>query len=136
MRLDHIAIAVPDLEEALKVYRDALGLALTHSEEVAAQKVRVAFLRGSSGDGTCVELLAPTSPDGAVAKFLGSKGPGLHHLALRVDDIEASMQRLRAMGKAPMEERPRAGAKGHKVCFLHPKHAGGVLIELVEHGEE
>ena len=130
MRLDHIAIAVPGLDEALKVYRDALGLGPVHTEEVPSQKVRVAFL----GEGPCVELLAPTSPDGAVAKFLDSKVPGLHHIALRVDDIESSMERLRSMGKPPLEEKPRAGAKGHKVCFLHPRHSGGVLIELVEHG--
>lgn len=133
MKIDHVGIAVRDIEAAAAFYRDRLGLSLTHREDVPAQKVRVAFL--SDGSGGCeVELLEPLADDGAVGRFLASRGPGMHHLAFRAEDIGGVMADLRRAGAPPMEERPRPGARGHSVCFIHPRHAGGVLLELVGGG--
>lgn len=131
MTIDHVGIAVESIEEALPFYRTALGLVPVHSEEVPDQKVRVAFLQAGQ---TALELLEPTSEDGAVAKFLKTRGPGLHHVAFAVNRLPDEMERLRKMELPPLEKSPRAGARGHQVCFLHPKHAYGVLVELVQHG--
>lgn len=131
MKIDHVGIAVESLEKALPFYKKALGLEPVHREEVAAQKVRVAFLQAGE---TCIELLEPTGDDGAIAKFLKTRGPGLHHVAFSVADIAADMERLRAAGLPPLETAARPGARGHKVCFLHPKYADGVLVELVSGG--
>ncbi|MBI4376922.1 MAG: methylmalonyl-CoA epimerase [Elusimicrobia bacterium] len=130
--LDHVGIAVRSIQEALPFYQEALGLSTFHDEELSSQKVRVAFLKAGE---TSLELLEPTSDDGPVGKFLKSRGPGLHHLAFRVEDIRGDMLRLSSQGRAPLETQPRPGARSHQVCFLHPKHAQGVLVELVEgHG--
>ncbi len=128
MTLDHVGIAVRSIRESLAFYGDALGLKLVHEEEVPSQGVRVAFL----GEGPAtVELLEPIGEEGAVAKFVKQRGPGLHHAAFRDDDIEGRMAGLKAGGRPPLEDRPRPGARGHRVCFLHPRYCGGVLVELV-----
>ena len=126
-RIDHIGIAVANLDETLKVYTDILGLTLHGTETVADQKVRVAFL--PVGD-TEIELLESTEPDGPIAKFIEAKGQGLQHIAFRVDDIEAALAELKAKGVRLIDEKPRYGAGGAKIAFLHPKSTHGVLIEL------
>lgn len=128
MKIDHIGVAVESIEAALPFYKKALGLEPVHREEVASQKVRVAFLQAGE---TSIELLEPTGEEGAIAKFLKARGPGLHHVAFHVADIAGRMERLRRDGLPPLEAAPRPGARGHKVCFLHPKFAAGVLVELV-----
>ncbi len=128
MRVDHIGIAVRSIDEALGFYEKAFGAEVMHREEVPSQNVRVAFL--GSGE-TTLELMEPTSEEGAVAKFLKSRGPGLHHVAFKVEDVGAKMEDLRKDGLPPLQSRPRPGARGHHVCFLHPKLSGGVLVELV-----
>ncbi|HEX8071161.1 MAG TPA: methylmalonyl-CoA epimerase [Pyrinomonadaceae bacterium] len=130
MQLDHIGIATERLDEALGFWRDALGLALTHTEEVAEQGVRVAML--PAGEPR-IELLEPTGPESPVAKFLQKRGPGIHHVAVRVSDIRAALARLKAQGARLVDEAPRVGAGGCLVAFVHPASAGGVLLELVEH---
>jgi methylmalonyl-CoA/ethylmalonyl-CoA epimerase len=130
MILDHVGIAVEDIEAALHFYREALGLEVSHREEVFSQKVKVAFLQAGQ---TALELLEPTNEEGAVGKFLKKRGPGLHHVAFSMEGIGGKMEHLRRMGLPPLEDRPRAGARGHLVCFLHPKYAHGVLVELVDH---
>ncbi|MBI3550854.1 MAG: methylmalonyl-CoA epimerase [Elusimicrobia bacterium] len=130
MKIDHVGIAVKSIDEAAKFYQESLGLTVTHREDVPTQKVKVAFL-GSGDGGTEIELLEPTSDDGAVAKFLAARGPGMHHVAFHSSAIDADMERLKTAGKPPLDESARPGARGHRVCFLHPKHAHGVLVELV-----
>jgi methylmalonyl-CoA epimerase len=127
-RINHIGIVVRRIEEALKVYQDALGLPLTKIEEVPEQEVRVAFLEV---DGSEVELVEPTSTKSGVARFLERRGEGLHHICFEVDEIEGALRELEAKGIALVEREPRRGAKG-KVAFIHPKSACGVLIELLE----
>ena len=128
MTIDHIGIAVESIEKALPFYKKALGLEPSHREEVPSQKVRVAFLKSGQ---TSIELLEPTDEEGPVARFIKTRGPGLHHVAFAVNDIRGEMARLTQEGLAPLDEKPRAGSRGHEVCFLHPKHAAGVLVELV-----
>ena len=130
-RIDHIAIVVQDLDAALGVYHDVLGLPLERVEEVPAEKVKVAFL--PVGDGQ-LELLEPTGPDSPIAKHIERRGPGLHHVCLRVDDIEAAMADLKAQGFRLLSEEPQPGAHGCRICFVHPKASGGVLLELSEQG--
>lgn len=130
-KLDHIGIAVTSLEERLKLYR-ALGLELEGSEEVAEQKVRVAFL---PVEGTRVELLEPTAEDSPIARFLAKRGEGLHHIAFRVEDIRATMATLAAQGFQLLSQAPQRGAHGSQVCFIHPASSGGVLVELCQVGE-
>jgi len=126
-KIDHIGIAVANLDETLKVYTDILGLKLQGTEVVADQKVRVAFL--PVGD-TEIELLESTDPDGPIAKFIENKGQGIQHIAFRVDDIEAALEEMKAKGIRLIDEKPRYGAGGAKIAFLHPKSTNGVLIEL------
>ncbi|HPW40675.1 MAG TPA: methylmalonyl-CoA epimerase [Bacillota bacterium] len=128
-KIDHIGIAVSNLDEAVKLYRDVLGLELHGTEVVPEQKVRVAFL--PVGD-TEVELLESTSAEGPIAKFIEAKGQGIQHIAFRVDDIEAALEEMKAKGMRLIDEKPRYGAGGAKIAFLHPKSTGGVLIELCE----
>jgi methylmalonyl-CoA/ethylmalonyl-CoA epimerase len=128
-KIDHIGIAVNSLEEALPLYRDALGMRFSGTEEVASQKVRVAFL--SIGESK-IELLEPTSEDSPVAKFLEKNGPGVHHLAYGVADIEAAIAQLTAGGTRMIDAVARDGAHGAKIAFLHPKSSGGVLTELCQ----
>jgi methylmalonyl-CoA/ethylmalonyl-CoA epimerase len=130
LKVDHIGIATRSIEEALPFWRDALGLEVTHTETVEEQGVNVAML--PVGEPR-VELLEPTGPDSPVAKFLEKRGPGVHHVAVRVADIRAALARLKAGGARLIDEEPRAGAGGCLVAFVHPTSAGGVLLELVEH---
>jgi LAO/AO transport system kinase len=125
--LDHIGIAVSDLPAAVSFYRDALGLEIDAPEEVASQRVRAHFI--PSGDAA-LELLEATAPDSPIAKYLEKRGPGLHHITLRVSDIEAALARLKARGVRLIDERPRPGAHGSLVAFIHPSSAHGVLVEL------
>lgn len=126
--LDHIGIAVKSIEESKKIY-EMLGIEMTGVEEVADQKVKTAFF--PLGD-TEIELLESTSSDGPVGKFIASRGEGVHHLALRVDNIDQSLEELKAAGVRLIDEEPRYGAGGARIAFLHPKATGGVLIELSE----
>jgi len=130
MKLDHIGIATRELEEGFAVWRDALGLQLNTTEEVPDQGVRVAMLE--IGD-THVELLEPLTPDSAVGRFLAKRGPGIHHLALEVKDIRASLSDLKSRGARLIDEEPRIGARGCLVAFIHPASTNGVLLELVQH---
>jgi len=130
MKIEHIGIATAKLDEALKFWRDALGLAVVHVEEVAEQGVRVAML--PLGEPR-IELLEPTHEGSPVAKFLAKRGAGIHHVAVRVENIGATLQQLKAQGARLIDETPRAGAEGCLVAFVHPASAGGVLLELVQH---
>lgn len=128
-KVDHIGIAVKSIEEALKFYEGALGIKCVGEEIVEEQKVKTAFL--PVGD-TEVELLESTSEEGTIAKFIEKKGEGIHHIAFRVDDIEKSLEELKAKGVRLIDEKPRLGAGGAKIAFIHPKSTGGVLIEISE----
>lgn len=129
LRLDHVGIAVRSLAERVPLYRDLLGVTLTREEEIPSERVRAAFL----GDGeTHVELLEPLGGEGPIAQFLEKRGEGIHHLCFEVDDIEAALARLREARVSVVGEAPRPGAGGRRVAFLHPKSAGGVLIEISE----
>lgn len=128
-KVDHIGIAVKSIDEALKFYEDVLGIKCVSQEVVEEQKVKVAFL--PVGD-TEVELLESTDADGPVAKFIEKKGQGIQHIAYKVDDIEKSIEELKAKGIRMIDEKPRYGAGGAKIAFLHPKSTFGVLIELCQ----
>ncbi|HUQ32310.1 MAG TPA: methylmalonyl-CoA epimerase [Pyrinomonadaceae bacterium] len=130
MKIEHIGIATRAIEESLRFWRDALGLEVTHTEVVEEQGVRVAML--PVGEPR-IELLEPTGSDSPVAKFLEKRGAGIHHIAVRVDDIRATLEGLKATGARLIDETPRVGAGGCLVAFVHPSTAGGVLLELVEH---
>jgi methylmalonyl-CoA/ethylmalonyl-CoA epimerase len=128
-KLDHIGIAVENLEQSLAFYRDVLGLELHGTETVEEQKVKVAFF--PVGD-TEIELLESTDPEGPIAKFIAAKGQGVQHLAFRVKDIEKTLADLKARGVRLIDEKPRYGAGGAKIAFLHPKATNGVLVELCQ----
>ena len=128
-KVDHIGVAVSNLEEALKIYTDVLGLTLHGTEVVEEQKVRVAFM--PVGD-TEIELLESTDPEGPIAKFIEKRGEGIQHIAFRVDDIEEALEQMRRKGVRLIDEKPRYGAGGARIAFLHPKSTGGVLVELCE----
>lgn len=130
-RIDHIGIAVQDLEAALAPYVEGLGMEVDHVEEVPSERVRIAML--PIGE-TKLELLEPQDPESAIAKFIERKGQGIHHIALAVDDVEASLESLKAAGVSLIDEQPRPGAGGTRVAFAHPKGFNGVLVELVEGG--
>jgi methylmalonyl-CoA epimerase len=131
--LDHIGIAVEDLDEALVLYRDLMGLELERIEEVPSEQVRVAMLKlDRTGSVGHVELLAPMSDDCNIARFIAKKGPGLHHIAFAAADVEAVMQRCRDAGLRLLDETPRPGAGGKLVAFLHPKSTAGVLMEMCQ----
>jgi len=127
--LDHIGIAVASLDDGLDQYVKILGFTHIHTEEIPSEKVRVAILRTGT---TRVELLEPSSKESPIAKFLQKKGPGIHHLAFHVDSIETEVKKLREHGVTLIDPAPRPGTEGSKVAFIHPKSAGGTLIELVE----
>jgi methylmalonyl-CoA/ethylmalonyl-CoA epimerase len=129
--VNHIGVAVRSLQERVPLYR-ALGLEVAAGEEVPSEMVRVAFF---SAGGTRIELLEPTAPDSPIAKFIAARGEGLHHICLEVDDIRATMAELAGQGFRLVSEEPKPGAHGSQVCFIHPKSAGGVLIELCQGGE-
>ncbi len=127
-RIDHIAIVVENLEKALEVYRDALGMTVADVKEMPEQDVKMAFL--PTGDSE-IELLEPLSTESGIAKYLAKRGEGLHHICLEVDDLAATLADLKAKGAQLIDETPKRGAYG-QVAFIHPKGAHGVLIELVE----
>ena len=130
--IDHVGIAVDDLDAALAIYRDVLGMPLVHRETVTEQGVDAALL--DVGDGH-IELLRPLEPDTAVGKFLAKRGPGLHHIAYRVADIEQTLGALTESGARLIDERPRTGIRNSKVAFVHPASTGGVLTEIVQPAE-
>lgn len=130
MKIDHIGIATKSIEEGLAIWQDALGLKPDHTEEVAEQGVKVCML--PVGD-TQVELLEPLSSDSAVGKFLAKRGPGIHHIAVEVADIRASLAELKQRGARLIDESPRVGAGGCLIAFVHPSSTNGVLLELVQH---
>ena len=125
--LDHVGIAVASVEDALAFYRDTLGLEVEPPEDVASQRVRAHFV--SVGEST-LELLEATAEDSPIARFIAKRGPGMHHVALRVDDIVAALAELKAKGVRLIDEQPRPGAHGSLVAFLHPSSTHGVLVEL------
>src|SRR5208337_3744615 len=125
LKLDHVGIAVESLDEALELYSGLLGLELKGIETVEEQKVRTAFLPLGN---TELELLESTDPEGPIAKFIAARGPGLQHIAFRVDDIDSALEELKAAGLRLIDEKPRYGAGGVRIAFLHPKSAKGVLV--------
>lgn len=127
--IDHLGVAVEDVDSALALYQGQLGMPLVHRETVSSQGVDAALL--DVGDGH-VELLAPLGPDTPVGKFLARRGPGLHHIAYRVDDVAATLSALAAAGLRLIDETPRVGIRGSLVAFLHPASTGGVLTEIVQ----
>ena len=130
-KVSHIGIAVISLEASIPFYRDVLGMAYEGTEEVAEQKVKVAFL--AIGESR-IELLEPTAADSPVARFLEKNGEGTHHLAYEVEDLESALANLKAQGVRLIDESPRRGAHNTRIAFLHPKASGGVLTELCETG--
>ena len=129
--IDHVGVAVPDLDDAIAFYRDVLGMRLAHEEVNEEQGVREAMM--AVGDsGSCVQLLAPLSADSTIARFLDRSGPGVQQVAYRVEDIEAVSALLRERGLRLLYDQPRRGTSESRVNFVHPKDAGGVLVELVE----
>jgi methylmalonyl-CoA/ethylmalonyl-CoA epimerase len=133
LRIDHVGVAVPDLDAALRFYADTFGMRCVHEETNKEQGVREAMLAvGTDSAGPRLQLLAPATPDSAIAKFLDRHGPGLQQLAYTVADIEATSAALRARGVRLLYDEPRRGTAGSRINFVHPKDAGGVLVELVE----
>jgi methylmalonyl-CoA/ethylmalonyl-CoA epimerase len=132
-KIDHIGIAVKDLEAGLGTYAGALGLESVGTEEIPEQKVVVAMVMAG---GVKIELLQPTQPDGPIAKFIGKRGEGIHHIAFRVRDIDGSLEKLESLGVSLIDKKPRTGAGGSRIAFLHPKGTHGVLVELVERKKE
>ena len=128
LKIDHIGIAVKNLQESMAFY-ELLGLTSTGVEEVAEQKVRVAFF--PAGDSE-IELLESTSPDGPIARFIEKNGEGIQHMALRVKNIDATLAELKAKGVRLIDEKPRYGAGGARIAFIHPKSTGGILLEISE----
>ncbi|HEX8971666.1 methylmalonyl-CoA epimerase [Oryzihumus sp.] len=129
--IDHVGVAVPDLDEAIAFYRDTYGMALAHEEVNEEQGVREAMM--AVGDsGSCIQLLAPLSPASTIAKFLERSGPGMQQLAYRVEDIDAVCRVLRERGLRLLYDVPKRGTSNSRVNFIHPKDAGGILVELVE----
>ncbi len=128
-KIDHIGIAVKNIEESLKFYKDVLGIECTEIEEVVDQKVKVAFL--AIGD-TELELLESTDKEGPIARFIEKKGEGMQHIAFQVDNIEEAIKDIIDKGVRMIDEKPRYGAGGAKIAFCHPKSTGGVLVELSE----
>ena len=128
-RIDHIGVAVEDLDAAIALYEKSFEMTLAHRETVESQGVEAVLL--DVGDGH-VELLAPLAPDTAVGKFLARKGEGLHHVAYAVDDIDAALVRIAATGVELIDAEPRVGIRDSRVAFLHPRSTGGVLTEIVE----
>ena len=130
MKIDHIGIAVKSLADAEKVYEEAVGLTPVGHDEVDEQGVRVAMLQiGESR----IELLEPTRADSPIERFIAKRGEGLHHIAVRVEDLEQALARLKAAGVRLIDEAPRRGAHGTRIAFVHPASTSGVLMELVEH---
>ncbi|MFP5361777.1 MAG: methylmalonyl-CoA epimerase [Thermoleophilia bacterium] len=131
-RVDHIGVAVEDLDASLELYERDYGMTLVHRETVTEQGVEAVLLDVGENH---IELLAPTGPDTPVGKFIAKKGPGMHHVAYQVDDIEATLAALKDAGLKLIDETPRSGIRDSRVAFLHPKTAGGVLTEIVQPAE-
>jgi methylmalonyl-CoA/ethylmalonyl-CoA epimerase len=132
--IDHIGVVVENIDKAIKFYTTTLGMKLVHREDLLDRGIKVAFLTGTNGE-TAVELLEPINHEdmnNTVAKFLKTKGPGLHHLAVKVENIEKSLKELESNGLQLVDKVPRPGARGHLVAFIHPKSVMGVLLELVQ----
>lgn len=127
--INHVAVVVDDMEKSLAFWRDALGIELHELRDVPAEKSQVAFLPLAGAE---VELVMPTTDDSGIAKYLAKRGPGMHHLCLEVDDIEAMLGRLRAKNIRLINEEPRATSDGKKYAFIHPESTGGVLVELYQ----
>lgn len=130
--VDHVGIAVADLDEAIAWYRETFGLLVTHVEANEEQGVREAMLSAPGDGGAAVQLLAPLRPDSAIGRFLDRSGPGLQQLAYRVSDLDAASEALRRKGLRLLYDEPRRGTAGSRINFVHPRDAGGVLVELVE----
>ena len=131
-QIDHVGVAVEDLDAAIALHEQTYGLALAHREVVEEQGVEAVLLDAGESH---VELLRPLQPDTAVGRFLASRGPGLHHVAYRVDDIDAALDALRDRGMQLIDETPRAGIRDSRVAFVHPRSTGGVLTEIVQPAE-
>ena len=129
LKIDHLGIAVNSIEDGKNFWTDALGLEFEGSETVEEQKVTTAFFPVGESE---VELLESTAPDGPLAKFLEKKGPGIHHVAFRVENVEEALAELKEKGIRLIDEKPRMGAGGAKIAFLHPKATNGILVELCE----
>lgn len=127
--VDHVGVAVKNLDEAIALYRDVLGFQLDGVYVLAERKVRVAFF--STGGETRIELLEPLDSESPIAKFLENRGEGIHHFAVEVKDIEGVLEKLKRKGVALVDDKPRIGAEGRKGAFVHPKSTHGVLLELV-----
>ncbi len=129
LRIDHVAMAVDDLEATIAFWRDGLGLELTHLEDVPAENSQVAFFRVGASE---VELVKPTSDDSGLKRYLEKRGPGMHHLCLEVDDLEGMLEQLKQAGIQLINESPVQGQGGKRYAFIHPKSAKGVMVELYE----
>lgn len=130
-QIDHVGIAVPDLDEAIAFYTEKYGMELVHEETNEEQGVREAMM-GVGDSGSCIQLLAPLSPESTIAKFLDRSGPGIQQMAYRVTDIDAVCETLRERGLRLLYDTPKRGTSNSRINFIHPKDAGGVLVELVE----
>jgi methylmalonyl-CoA/ethylmalonyl-CoA epimerase len=136
LNLDHVAIAVPELETAIRRFAEDLGLSLSGTEDVVSAQTRTAFFPVSDPEHpTRIELVSPLDGQGPLVRHLDKRGPGIHHLCFRTDDVDADMARLKAKGWRFTSDAPFGGAHGTRVCFIHPKSTGGVLIELAEYPE-
>ncbi len=134
-RIDHIAIIVRNIEQALTFYRDTLGLQPRAIQDVPSEQVRIAFLPPGDPGGSEIELIEPTSPDSSLARFLEKRGEGMHHICLEVEDIDAALQEMQEQGAPVLDQKPRVAAEGRAI-FLHPKGTHGVLLELLEKPHE
>ncbi|HTK06509.1 MAG TPA: methylmalonyl-CoA epimerase [Ktedonobacteraceae bacterium] len=130
-RIDHVAIVVHDLEQALSFYRDTLGITPSAIKDVPSEQVRIAFLPMGGPGGSEIELVQPTAPDSSLVRFLEKRGEGLHHICLEVPDIDVALQEMKAKGASVLDEQPRLAAEGRAI-FLHPRSTHGVLLELLE----
>ncbi len=128
-RIDHIAILVDDMDKTLGFWSQALGMEVSHLQDVPAEAAQIAFLPAGSSE---IELVRPTTDDSGLAKYLEKRGPGMHHICLEVDDIDGMLRQLEGQGIQLINDQPRAAADGRKYAFIHPKSANGVLIELYE----
>lgn len=133
-RIDHVAIIVRNLEQALAFYRDTLGIEPSEVKEVLAEQVRIAFLPLGGPGGSEIELIEPTTSDSSLTRFLEKRGEGLHHICLEVDDIDAALAEMREKGAPVLDQQPRLAAEGRAI-FLHPKGTNGVLLELLQKQE-
>jgi methylmalonyl-CoA/ethylmalonyl-CoA epimerase len=128
-RIDHLAVLVEDIQQAVAFWRDGLGMEVSHQQDVPTEQARIAFL--PVGDSE-IELVQPTTDDSGLRRYLEKRGPGMHHVCLQVDDIEAMLARLKARGIELINEAPRTSADGKKYAFIHPRSAGGVMVELYQ----